>query len=175
MNKIALIGNYPPRKCGIATFTKDLNDGMKDNGIDTAVMAMNDGLNRYDYPEKVVFEVEQNVLTSYINAAEYLNSNNYDAVILQHEFGIFGGTDGIHILQLLKRLRMPIVTTLHTIVDDPTDNQRYVVNELARLSRKLISISRKGIELLETVYGVPTSKCVHIHHGVHPIGNVDSE
>ena len=175
MNKIALIGNYPPRKCGIATFTKDLNDGMKENGIDAVVVAMNDGLNRYDYPAKVVFEVEQNVMASYINAAEYLNSNNYDAVILQHEFGIFGGTDGIHILQLLKRLRMPVVTTLHTIVDDPTENQRYVVTELARLSQKLVSISRKGIELLASVYGIPESKCVHIHHGVHPIGEVDTE
>lgn len=175
MNKIALIGNYPPRKCGIATFTKDLNDGMKENGIDAVVVAMNDGLNRYDYPAKVVFEVEQNVMALYINAAEYLNSNNYDAVILQHEFGIFGGTDGIHILQLLKRLRMPVVTTLHTIVDDPTENQRHVVTELARLSQKLVSISRKGIELLASVYGIPESKCVHIHHGVHPIGEVDTE
>ena len=148
---------------------------MKENGIDAVVVAMNDGLNRYDYPAKVVFEVEQNVMASYINAAEYLNSNNYDAVILQHEFGIFGGTDGIHILQLLKRLRMPVVTTLHTIVDDPTENQRYVVTELARLSQKLVSISRKGIELLASVYGIPESKCVHIHHGVHPIGEVDTE
>src|SRR5690554_6870502 len=175
MNKIALIGNYPPRKCGIATFTKDLNDGMKESGVTTAVVAMNDGLNRYGYPDDVVFEVEQNVMASYINGAEYLNSNNYDAVILQHEFGIFGGTDGIHILQLLKRLRMPVVTTLHTIVDDPTENQRHVVTELARLSQKLVSISRKGIELLASVYGIPESKCVHIHHGVHPIGEVDTE
>lgn len=170
MNKIALIGNYPPRKCGIATFTKDLNDGMKESGVTTSVVAMNDGLNRYDYPSDVVLEVEQNVIASYIKAAEYLNSNNYDAVILQHEFGIFGGTDGIHILQLLKRLRMPVVTTLHTIVDDPTENQRHVVNELARLSQRLISISQKGVELLTTAYGIPEAKCVHIHHGVHDVG-----
>src|SRR5690554_7144984 len=150
MNKIALIGNYPPRKCGIATFTKDLNDGMKESGVTTAVVTMNDGLNRFEYPSDVVMEVEQNVISSFINAGEYLNSNNYDAVILQHEFGIFGGTDGVHILQLLKRLRMPVVTTLHTIVDDPTENQRHVVNELARLSQRLISISQKGVELLTT-------------------------
>lgn len=175
MNKIALIGNYPPRKCGIATFTKDLNDGMKKNGIATDVVAMNDGLNRYNYPEDVVFEVEQNVITSYINAAEYLNSNDYDAVILQHEFGIFGGPDGIHIIQLLKRLRMPVVTTLHTIIDDPTDNQRWIINELARLSQKIISISQKGIELLTSVYGIPASKCVHIHHGVHNVGEGETQ
>src|SRR5690554_2276336 len=167
MYKIAIIGNYPPRKCGIATFTKDLNEGLKVSGVTTAVVAMNDGLNRYDYPDDVLFEIEQNVMASYINAAEYLNSNNYDAVIVQHEFGIFGGQDGIHIVQLLKRLRIPAVTTLHSILDDPTENQRHVVNELARISQKLICISQKGIDLLQTVYDVPPSKCCHIHHGVH--------
>jgi len=167
MNKIAIIGNYPPRKCGIATFTKDLNDGIKENGVTTAVIAMNDGLNRYDYPDDVVFEIEQNVMASYINAAEYLNSNNFDAVIVQHEFGIYGGQDGIHIIQLLKRLRIPVVTTLHTVIDDPTENQRVVVNELARISQKLVCISQKGIDLLRDVYDIPRSKCLHIHHGVH--------
>ena len=167
MNKIAIIGNYPPRKCGIATFTKDLNDGIKENGVTTAVVAMNDGLNRYDYPDDVVFEIEQNVMASYINAAEYLNSNNFDAVIVQHEFGIYGGQDGIHIIQLLKRLRIPVVTTLHTVIDDPTENQRVVVKELARVSQKLVCISQKGIDLLRVVYDVPHSKCLHIHHGVH--------
>lgn len=167
MNKIAIIGNYPPRKCGIATFTKDLNDGLKQNGITTAVIAMNDGLNRYHYPDDVAFEIEQNVMASYISAAEYLNSNNFDAVSLQHEFGIFGGKDGIHIIQLLKRLRIPVVTTLHTVLDNPTENQRKVINELSRYSQRLVCISRKGIELLQGVYGIPPSKCVHIHHGVH--------
>jgi len=173
MNKIAIIGNYPPRKCGIATFTKDLNDGIKENGVTTAVVAMNDGLNRYDYPDDVIFEIEQNVMASYINAAEYLNSNNFDAVILQHEFGIYGGQDGIHIIQLLKRLRIPVVTTLHTVIDDPTENQRVVVNELARISQKLVCISQKGIELLRTIYGIPEAKCLHIHHGVHQKGAID--
>ncbi len=167
MNKIAIIGNYPPRQCGIATFTKDLNEGFRGNGVTTAVVAMNDGLYRYDYPGDVVCEIEQNVMASYISAAEYLNSNNFDAVIVQHEFGIYGGKDGIHLIQLLKRLRIPIITTLHTILDDPTENQRRVINELANISQKLVCISRKGIELLETVYGIPPSECVHIHHGVH--------
>lgn len=167
MYKIAIIGNYPPRKCGIAAFTKDLNEGFKKNGITTAVIAMNDGLERYLYPDDVVFEIEQNVMASYINAAEYLNSNNFDAVIVQHEFGIFGGKDGIHLIQLLKRLRIPVITTLHTILDNPTENQRRVINELAQYSQKLVSISKKGIELLQCVYGMPPSKCVHIPHGVH--------
>src|SRR5690606_34368570 len=103
----------------------------------------------------------------------FLNANNFDAVILQHEYGIFGGKDGRHILQLLKRLQMPVLTTLHTIVDEPTLGQREVLQELATLSRKLISISKKGIELLQEVYGIPESKCEHIHHGVHEIQNLD--
>lgn len=144
-----------------------MNDGLKQNGITTAVIAMNDGLNRYHYPDDVAFEIEQNVMASYISAAEYLNSNNFDAVSLQHEFGIFGGKDGIHIIQLLKRLRIPVVTTLHTVLDNPTENQRKVINELSRYSQRLVCISRKGIELLQGVYGIPPSKCVHIHHGVH--------
>lgn len=173
MNKIAIIGNYPPRQCGIATFTKDLNEGFRENGITTAVIAMNDGLHRYDYPGDVVCEIEQNVMASYISAAEYLNSNNFDAVIVQHEFGIYGGQDGIHIIQLLKRLRIPVITTLHTILDDPTENQRRVVNELANISQKLVCISQKGIELLWTIYGIPPSRCVHIHHGVHQYDTKD--
>lgn len=173
MNKIAIIGNYPPRQCGIATFTKDLNEGFRENGVTTAVVAMNDGLHRYDYPGDVVCEVEQNVMASYISAAEYLNSNNFDAVIVQHEFGIYGGQDGIHIIQLLKRLRIPVITTLHTVLDDPTENQRRVINELANISQKLVCISRKGIELLWTIYGIPPSRCVHIHHGVHQYDTKD--
>jgi len=173
MNKIAIIGNYPPRQCGIATFTKDLKDGFKKIGISTAVVAMNDGLNRYDYPDDVVFEIEQNVIPSYIHAAQFLNTNAFDAVILQHEFGIFGGDDGMYIIQLLLRLRIPVVTTFHTVIDNPTKNQRKVVTEIARYSRKLVSISQKGIELLCDVYGLPKDQCTHIHHGVHQIAPIN--
>ena len=173
MSKIAIIGNYPPRQCGIATFTKDLNDGFKEIGVSTAVVAMNDGLNRYDYSDDVVFEIEQNVLSSYIHAAQFLNTNAFDAVILQHEFGIFGGDDGIHIIQLLMRLRIPVLTTFHTVIDNPTKNQHKVVTEIARFSRKLVSISKKGIELLCDVYGLPNDKCIHIHHGVHQIAPIN--
>lgn len=175
MKKIAIIGNYPPRKCGIATFTNDLNQGFKDIGAKTAVLAMNDGLNQYNYSEDVVFEIDQNDIVSYINAAEYLHTNKFDVVILQHEFGIFGGKDGKHILQLLKRLRMPVVTTLHTILDNPSEHQRRVVSELAHLSHRMVSISQKGVDLLKSVYNIPELKCQHIHHGVHKIGEQDTE
>src|SRR5690606_1012640 len=110
MNKIALIGNFPPRKCGIATFTKDLLEGIRSNGTAISVIAINDGLKAYNYPSDVEFEIEQNEIASYIKAANYLNTGNFDAVILQHEFGIFGGRDGRHVVQLLKRLQMPVIT-----------------------------------------------------------------
>ncbi len=174
MERIALIGNYPPRKCGIATFMNDLNEGIKQNDIITSVIVMNDGVNQYDYPEEVEFEIEQNEITSYINAANFINNNNFDAVILQHEFGIFGGNDGRHITVLLERLRMPVVTTFHTILDDPTEGQRSVVNEIAGLSAKLVSISQKGIKILKDIYGIPPFKCVHIQHGVHETGTKDN-
>lgn len=175
MKRIALVGNFPPRKCGIATFMNDLNDGITNSKIVTSVVAMNDGVNKYNYPGKVEFEIDQNEITSYINAADFLNKSKFDAVILQHEFGIFGGRDGKHILQLLKRLKMPIITTLHTILDTPTDGQRTVVNEIASLSQKLICISKKGIDILYNTYGIPPSKCQHIHHGVHRADVHDTE
>lgn len=175
MNKIALVGNFPPRKCGIATFTNDLNDGINFNGIATSVIAMNDGVRKYDYPSDVVFEIEQNEVSFYTRAAHYINTNNYDAVVLQHEFGIFGGPDGRHILQLLNRLTIPVITTLHTILDTPSEGQRAVINEIARLSEKIISISKKGIDILKKTYGIPPSKCQHIHHGVHETKDIDTE
>lgn len=173
MNKVALIGNFPPRKCGIATFSKDLFEGIVSTGTAVAVVAINDGLKTYNYPPEVEFEIEQNEVVSYIRAANFLNANHFDAVILQHEYGIFGGRDGRHILQLLKRLQMPVVTTLHTIVDQPSVGQQEVLQEIAALSRKIISISAKGIDLLKAVYGIADSKCEHIHHGVHEIQNLD--
>lgn len=169
MNKIAIIGNFPPRKCGIATFTNDLNEGIKSTGVATSVIAMNDGLKKYKYPEDVKFEIAQNDIASYINAANFLNTNNYSAVILQHEFGIFGGQDGKYIIQLLKRLKMPVISTFHTILDNPSEDQRAVISEIAQLSKKIISISKKGTEILENVFSIPESKREHIHHGAHKI------
>lgn len=174
MINIVLIGNFPPRKCGIATFTHDLYEGLKKSGIKASIIAMNDGLIKYDYPSNVVFEIEQNDLASYIEASNFITTNSFDAVILQHEFGIFGGTDGSHIIQLLKRLRIPVITTLHTILDTPTDGQKHVIEKIASYSKKIISISQKGIDILTHVYEISSSQCLHIHHGVHKIAIQDT-
>lgn len=175
MKRIALVGNFPPRKCGIATFMNDLNDGIRENGIETSVVAMNDGVRVYDYPDVVEFQIEQDDIHSYIQAAGFLNTHGFDAVVLQHEFGIFGGTDGHHIIQLLKHLNIPVITTFHTILDEPSEGQRAVVNEIAAYSKRLVSISQKGIHILNKTYGIPVSKCRHIHHGVHPTNGIDTD
>ncbi|HDP76241.1 MAG TPA: glycosyltransferase [Bacteroidales bacterium] len=169
MRRVVLIGNFPPRKCGIATFTRDLYQGLLQNKVDVAVIAMNDGLEHYSYPDVVVFEINQNHLASYLDAAYYVNQHQFDAVILQHEFGIFGGKDGSHILQLLKRIKVPIITTLHTILDNPTDSQKEIILELTELSDLLVSMSEKGIQFLNKIYDIPISKLQLIHHGLHEI------
>ncbi|MBC7125014.1 MAG: glycosyltransferase [Bacteroidales bacterium] len=173
MKRVVLIGNFPPRKCGIATFTHDLYQGLVQNDVDVSVIAMNDGLENYSYPDAVVFEINQNNLAAYLDAAQYINTHNFDALILQHEYGIFGGKDGSHILQLLKRVKIPIITTLHTILDNPTDSQKKIILEIAERSNKLVSMSEKGILFLNKIYNIPTSKLVHIHHGMHEI-KIDS-
>ena len=168
-NKVALIGNFPPRRCGIATFTNDLYNGLTENLAETEVIAMNDGFEKYNYSNAVTFEIQQNDVAAYINAAHYINTNGFHSVILQHEFGIFGGKDGKHILQLLKRLRIPVIITLHTILDNPSEGQRKVIHELARYAHKIISMSEMGMQILQDIYDIPLSKIAHIHHGIHEL------
>lgn len=121
MKKIALIGSYYPRKCGIATFTYDLYNALQKEENDCQVIALNDG-NEYDYPPEVKWEIKQQNLEDYLKAAKYLNQSGVELVCIQHEFGIFGGKDGQYLLELIKRLKLPVVTTFHTILDTPTSN-----------------------------------------------------
>ena len=125
IRKLALIGDYPPRKCGIATFTSDLFHAVADEypSVDRTVVPVNDVDEGYEYPPEVSFEFSQQDLDSYRRAADFLNFSNADVVCLQHEYGLYGGPAGRHILALLRDLRMPIVTTLHTVLRDPTADQ----------------------------------------------------
>src|SRR5437867_7552156 len=121
IRKLAFVGDYLPRKCGIATFTSDLCESVAAEHPRTQcfVVSVNDIAGGYEYPEAVRFEIEEQDLSSYERAADFLNINNVDIVCLQHEYGIFGGPAGSHILALLRELRMPVVTTLHTVLRDP--------------------------------------------------------
>jgi glycosyltransferase involved in cell wall biosynthesis len=167
-NRIAIVGNYLPRRCGIATFTTDLCDALHAEYGTTELLALpvNDSEEGYDYPARVRFELSEDNLASYRQAADFLNFSNVDLVCLQHEYGIFGGRAGGHILELLRRLRMPFVTTLHTVLREPTSDQRAVMEEIATLSDRLIVMSQQSVEILQEVFHVPLEKIDLIPHGI---------
>ena len=168
INSIAVIGNYMPRQCGIATFTTDLVEGLSAEAPDIYcwAAAMNDKPEGYAYPEKVRFEINQNKLTDYSTASQFLNISRTDIVCVQHEYGIFGGAAGSHLLKLLADLRMPVVTTLHTVLKDPAPEYRAVMGKIAELSDKLVVMSRKASDFLKDIYAVPEEKIAFIHHGI---------
>ena len=132
--RIAFIGNYLPRQCGIATFTTDLCTAVATEFGSGRLFAIpvNDPDSSYQYPERVRIEITQEEIASYERAAEFLNFNGNDLVCLQHEYGIFGGIAGSHILVLLRKLKMPLVTTLHTVLREPDAHQRAVLDEIGR-------------------------------------------
>jgi glycosyltransferase involved in cell wall biosynthesis len=164
---IAMLGSHTPRQCGIATFTADLTDSVAElSGLDCFVLAMNDGGRRHAYPARVRFEISENDAMSYRRAADFLNVNAVDVVCVQHEYGIFGGKAGSHVLALLRELRMPIVTTLHTILAAPAPAQRGVMDEIAELSERVVVMSAYGATLLRDVYGVADHKIDLIPHGI---------
>ncbi len=167
-SRVAVIGNYLPRKCGIATFTTDLCDAIHAEYGVTELLALpvNDIEEGYSYPARIRFELSQDDLASYRQAADFLNFSNIDLVCLQHEYGIFGGPSGSHILELLRRLQMPVVTTLHTVLREPNADQRAVMDEIAVLSDRLIVMSRQSSEILQEVFHVPLSKIDLIPHGI---------
>jgi glycosyltransferase involved in cell wall biosynthesis len=175
IRKIALIGDYAPRKCGIATFTSDLHRALVDQypSIDSTVVPVNDVAEGYDYPPEVRFEFSQQDLDSYRRAADFINFSNSDLACLQHEFGIYGGRAGQYILALLRDLRIPIVTTLHTVLREPTAEHRRVILELADLSSRLVVMSERGRAFLLEIYGVPEQKIDLIAHGIPDTPFVD--
>jgi glycosyltransferase involved in cell wall biosynthesis len=168
MRKIAFLGDYLPRKCGIATFTTDLRCAVaKEIPIaQCPVVPVNDLATGYNYPGEVRFEIAEQDLPSYLRAADFLNITDVDVICVQHEFGIFGGPAGSHLLALLRELRMPVVTTLHTILREPNAEQRRVMRELIRLSTRLVVMTEKGRDLLREVYQAPAAKIDLIPHGI---------
>jgi glycosyltransferase involved in cell wall biosynthesis len=175
IRRIAFVGNYLPRQCGIATFTTDLCEAIAGEYPGTSCIAIpvNDTEAGYLYPDRVRFELTEMDVESYRRAADFLNTNNVDIVSLQHEYGIFGGRAGSHILALLRELRMPIVSTLHTILRNPDADQRRVLEEISALSDRLVVMSERGSALLQQVYDVPQEKIDVIPHGIPDLPFVD--
>src|SRR3954470_5229648 len=175
LRKIAFVGDYLPRKCGIATFTSDLLAAVATAQPQSQCLSVsvNDIQDGYEYPEEVRFEIEEQDLSSYLRAADFLNISNVDIVCLQHEFGIFGGPAGGHVLALLRELRMPVVTTLHTILRDPKADQRRVMEGLISLSTRLVVMAERGRQMLQEIYQAPPAKIDLIPHGIPDVGFVD--
>src|SRR5512141_3027366 len=175
LKRIAFIGNYLPRQCGIATFTTDLCEALADEYKGTACIALpvNDTEAGYQYPDRFRFELAEKDIESYRRAADFLNINNVDMVSLQHEYGIFGGKAGSYILETLRQLRMPVVTTLHTILKNPNADQRRVLEEIVSLSDRVVVMSELGVEFLQSIYHVPADKIDLIPHGIPDVAFVD--
>jgi glycosyltransferase involved in cell wall biosynthesis len=172
---VALIGTYEPRKCGIATFTRDLRTALTDDPSHphTQALALDDIPGGYPYPPEVRFQIQANQPHDYRLAAEVLNINQIDLVLLQHEYGIFGGPAGHLILNLIRRLRMPVMTTLHTVLAEPTRDQSRVLAELVKLSDRLVVMCDKARDILENYHDVPSEKIAVIPHGIPDVSFVD--
>ena len=175
IQKIAFLGDHLPRKCGIATFTTDLLAAVAEAHVKSQCFAVtvNDIEGGYEYPDVVRFEIEEQDLASYQRAADFLNIGNVDMVCVQHEFGIFGGLAGSHVLALLRELKMPVVTTLHTVLREPNFDQRRVMQELITRSTRLVVMTERGKQMLRDVYQAPAAKIDLIPHGIPDIPFVD--
>lgn len=175
LRKIAFLADYTPRQCGIATFTASLRNAVAAQYPDLQfpVIAVNDIAEGYNYPPEVRFEIPEQELKAYRRAADFLNLANADALCVQHEFGIFGGPNGSHLLSLLRNVRVPIVTTLHTILRDPTGEQKRILQEVIRLSSRVVTMTRKGSDFLRDIYDAPAEKIDLIPHGIPDVPFVD--
>ncbi|MEO0586862.1 MAG: glycosyltransferase family 4 protein, partial [Planctomycetota bacterium] len=173
--RLSLVSSYVPRRCGIATFARDLAEALAGVGPDVSVhaVALNDRPEGYRYPERVWFEVNEKRLAEYRLAADYLNLSGVDAVVLQHEFGIFGGPDGAFILEMLRRLRMPVITTLHTVLKTPSEGQLNVMREMAKVTDRFVVMADRAVEFLRDIYDLPESQIQLIPHGIPQVPFTD--
>ncbi len=173
--KLAYIATYPPRECGIGTFTDNLVKSMLSCAKNTEdkheafVVALNDNDLTYEYPKEVKLTIRQDHQEDYLRAVKYINLSGADICILEHEFGIFGGDSGVYILPLLHRLEMPLIVTLHTILKTPSYNERAILKEICKMATKIVVMSHKAIEFLTKIYEVPKTKIALIEHGVPDI------
>ncbi|OGY21395.1 MAG: hypothetical protein A2126_01200 [Candidatus Woykebacteria bacterium GWB1_45_5] len=169
--RVIYVGSYIPRKCGIATFTKDLTNAI--NVLNpynlTEIMAINDNTSAYDYPWEVKFRINQDDLKTYIAAAEYINNSSAEVVCFQHEFGIFGGKNGEYAIPFLEQIRKPIVTTFHSVPDEPLESQKEIIRRICSLSAACVVMINNIVERLISTYGVDKKKLVVIPHGVPDI------
>src|SRR5881392_2770738 len=175
INRVAFVGDYMPRQCGIATFTTDICEAVAAEYPDCEciVGAVNDRPEGYDYSSRIRFEIDEKEIDSYRRAADFLNINNVEVVSVQHEFGIYGGPAGSHLLAFLRDVHMPVVTTLHTVLRAPNEPQRFVMEQLDALSNRFIVMAERGRAILKEVCGVAPEKIDLIPHGVPDVQFID--
>jgi glycosyltransferase involved in cell wall biosynthesis len=177
---VAFVSTYPPRECGIATFTKNLTDAIfklygssSDRSKDVQIVALSDEKEEYHYEKEVLFEIRAYNRGDYRRAADFLNLSEVDVVCIQHEFGIFGGDDGNYVLSLAENLKKPIALVLHTVLSEPRDNQKKILEQLCSLSTKIVVLANKGSDLLKDIYGVNEKKIMIIPHGAPDVPFLD--
>jgi len=179
--KIACIGNYVPRQCGIATFTRDLIESLIGNSggrileVEAYVVAMNDQNNIYEYPDIVKFQIRDVQQKDYLQAVRDINFSDADVCIMQHEYGIFGGKNGIYLLPLIRRLKKPLIATLHTVLKNPSYNEKSIVQEISKRAEKLVVMSKRASQFLIESYGIEEEKIAIIEHGVPDFNFTDTE
>jgi glycosyltransferase involved in cell wall biosynthesis len=172
---LALVGSYVPRQCGIATFTKDLRDALMDSGdVEVPVLALDDNEAGYPYPDEVRFEIRANVLKDYQLATDFLNINQIDVVIVEHEYGLYGARSGENVLKLIRNTRMPVITTLHTVLSQPNKEQALVMSGIVEESDRLVVMSELAVSILADTYGAPKRKISVIPHGIPDMPFTDS-
>ncbi|WP_026486727.1 glycosyltransferase family 4 protein [Caldanaerobius polysaccharolyticus] len=170
--KVAFLTTYPPRECGIATFSQDLIKALKKacSNCSLEVIAVNDG--HYDYKEDVVYEIDQHRRSDYIQLADKINGSDIDVLVIEHEYGIFGGDWGEYVLDLIEGVKIPIVTCLHTVLSSPSEKPKEILAKIGEKSAKVVTMARNTVELLTGIYGIPRDKIEIIHHGV-PMRDVE--
>lgn len=177
--KVAFIGTYPPRQCGIGVFTNNLVKAVAGSSdhkkIKAMVVAINDNNDGYNYPKEVKKIIQEDSLPDYIDAAKFINYSDAKVCILEHEFGIFGGNDGAYILPLLHNLKIPVIVTLHTVLKEPSYTQKLVIKEIEKEVARIVVMSKRAVNFLVDIYNVPKEKIVIIEHGVPEYENISRE
>lgn len=166
--KAIYISSYIPRKCGIATFTKDLTTAINNQNPHALaeIIAVTDDGQNYDYPWEVKMRIHQNNPQDYYMAAHYINQSSADVINLQHEFGLFGGVDGDYVLPMLDLINKPIITNFHTLLPNPDEHKKYIIKRIVEKSSAVIAMTQNTRKILTEVYGCEPEKTTVIQHGV---------
>lgn len=164
--KPLFISTFPPRECGIATFTQDLMNAIEKNSSIDNCSVISISKDKHIYDEKVIYDINQDKFTHYVKAANLINLSDFDVVIIEHEYGIFGGQDGEYVIQFAQLIKKPIITTFHTVLKSPTTKQYEILKKLALISKKVITMATSTYDILVDLYNIPEDKIEMVHHGV---------